>query len=87
MEKPVVVKGLPFRDAYKISGSVVAFCIQNGQILETLPLEDYQNFCKMIDTDVYDAIDLKSCVSRRVSQGGTSQASVDKQIKYIEETI
>ncbi|MBR4426214.1 MAG: argininosuccinate lyase [Spirochaetales bacterium] len=83
----LVVKGLPFRDAYKISGSIVAFCIQKGQILETLPLEEYKSFCKIIDKDVYDAIDLKNCVSRRVSEGGTSQKSVDKQIKYIEDTI
>ena len=83
----LVVKGLPFRDAYKISGSVVAYCIQNGLILETLPLESYKTFCKEIDKDVYDAIDLKNCVLRRSSEGGTSVESVKKQIKYIEESI
>jgi len=83
----LVNKGLPFRDAYKISGSVVAFCIQNGQILETLPLESYKTFCPLIEKDVYDAIDLKNCVSRRISEGGTSLASVKKQIAYIEENL
>ncbi len=83
----LVVKGLPFRDAYKISGSLVAFCIQSGKTLETLDLQDYKGFCQMIDKDVYDAIDLKNCVSRRISEGGTSISSVDKQIKYIEETV
>ena len=83
----LVVKGLPFRDAYKISGSVVAYCIQNGKILETLSLEEYKGFCPAIEKDVYDAIDLKNCVSRRNSEGGTSIGSVKKQIKYIEETL
>lgn len=83
----LVVKGLAFRDAYKISGSVVAYCIQNGLILETLPLESYKSFCQVIDKDVYDAIDLKNCVSRRSSEGGTSVESVKKQIKYIEESL
>ncbi len=83
----LVVKGLAFRDAYKISGSVVAYCIQNGLILETLPLESYKSFCQVIDKDVYDAIDLKNCVARRSSEGGTSVESVKKQIKFIEESL
>ena len=83
----LVVKGLAFRDAYKISGSVVAYCIQNGMILETLPLESYKSFCQVIDKDVYEAIDLKNCVARRSSEGGTSVESVKKQIKFIEESL
>ena len=83
----LVVKGLAFRDAYKISGSVVAYCIQNGLILETLPLESYKSFCQVIDKDVYEAIDLKNCVARRSSEGGTSVESVKKQIKFVEESI
>jgi len=83
----LVTKGLPFRDAYKISGSVVAYCIQNGQILETLSLEQYKSFCSAIDKDVYEAVDLKNCVSRRISEGGTSLESVKKQIKFVEESL
>ena len=83
----LVVKGLAFRDAYKISGSVVAYCIQNGLILETLPLESYKSFCQVIDKDVYEAIDLKNCVARRSSEGGTSVESVKKQIMFIEESL
>ena len=83
----LVVKGLAFRDAYKISGSVVAYCIQNGLILETMPLESYKSFCQVIDKDVYEAIDLKNCVARRSSEGGTSVESVKKQIMFIEESL
>ena len=80
----LVLKGIPFRDAYKISGNIVAYCIKTGHILENLPLEDYLTFSKMIGSDVYEAVDLANCVSRRTSQGGTSVKSVEKQIAYLE---
>lgn len=79
----LVNKGLPFRDAYKISGSVVAWCLQNGKILENLPLEEYRRFTPLADEDVYDAISLENCVSRRISAGGTSAGSVEKQIEFL----
>ena len=83
----LVLKGLAFRDAYKISGSVVAYCIQSGTILENLPLEEYRKFSTLIGQDVYDAIDLKTCVQKRVSEGGTSVESVKKQLAYLEEAL
>lgn len=80
----LVGKGLAFRDAYKISGQIVAHCIEKGTILENLPLKDYKNFCSVIDYDVYQTIDLKNCVNRRTSEGGTSISSVEAQIKGLE---
>ena len=76
----LVGKGLPFRTAYKVSGQVVAECIKTGAVLETLPLATYQSFCDLIDEGVYDAVDLKNCVDRRNSEGGTSVASVEAQL-------
>lgn len=83
----LVRKGLPFRSAYKISGQLVSECIRTGQVLETLPLKTYQQYCEQIGDDVYAAIDLKTCVEKRISEGGTSPASVDKQIAYIKEQL
>ena len=83
----LVLKGMAFRDAYKVSGSVVAYCIQSNHILEDLPLEEYKKFSSLIDEDVYQAIDLKNCVSKRTSEGGTSVESVKKQLSYLEETL
>ena len=80
----LVLKGLPFRDAYKISGKIVAHCIATDHILEDLPIEDYKQFCSMIGPDVYQAIDLATCVARRTSEGGTSAGSVDSQIAFLE---
>ena len=83
----LVKKGLPFRSAYKISGSLVAYCIQNNTVLEDLPLDTYKGYSELFDTDLYEAIDLMVCVEKRISQGGTSVSSVEQQIKYVREML
>ena len=83
----LVGKGLPFRDAYKISGQIVAACTASGEVLETLPLEKYKSFCPQIGEDVYSAVDLRVCVEKRSSLGGTTPASVDAQIAYVREKL
>jgi argininosuccinate lyase len=83
----LVKKGLPFRSAYKISGSLVAYCIANGQILETLPLETYKTFSELFEEDLYADIELQTCMEKRSSEGGTSLSSVLAQIAYVKETL
>ena len=61
----LVSKGLPFRDAYKATGELVALCIRENKTLETLSLEEYQGICELFDDGVYEAIKLENCVSRR----------------------
>ena len=61
----LVSKGLPFRDAYKATGELVALCINTGKTLETLSLEEYQGVCDLFDDGVYEAIKLENCVARR----------------------
>lgn len=77
----LVGKGLPFRDAYKATGELVAMCIDKGLTLETLPIENYKSVCDLFDEDVYNAINLEKCVNDRLVPGGPSSASVDEQIK------
>ncbi len=79
----LVKKGLPFRSAYKISGQIVAKCISEGKILETLTLSEYKEFSDLFDEDIYNEISLETCVSKRISEGGTSVASVESQIEYV----
>ena len=83
----LVKKGLPFRSAYKISGQLVALCIQEGTVLEELPLATYQTFSELFAEDLYEAIDLYKCVEKRISQGGTSVSSVEAQINYVKELL
>lgn len=79
----LVKKGLPFRSAYKISGQIVAKCIAEHQVLDTLPLAEYQAFSPLFEEDLYDEISLETCVAKRISEGGTSPESVDAQIAYV----
>lgn len=76
----LVKKGLPFRDAYKITGTLVGYCIKNNLTLETLPIEEYKKMHELFDNDVYDAISLETCVNQRISEGASSPVSVEKQI-------
>lgn len=83
----LVKKGMPFRDAYKISGRIVAKCIEEDQVLETLPLEEYRAFSDLFEADLYREIDLTNCVEKRISEGGTSVRSVEAQIAYVKEKL
>ena len=81
----LVRKGLPFRSAYKISGAIVGDCVKSGAVLEELPLETYQQYSDLFDSDVYEAIDLTACVEKRTSAGGP--AKVQEQIDYIKNCL
>jgi argininosuccinate lyase len=83
----LVKKGMPFRDAYKITGTLVAQCIEKGVTLETLPLADYQKMTELFTEDVYEAISLDTCVRERRSYGGPSPDEVAKQIALAEEKL
>ena len=83
----LVKKGMPFRSAYKISGQIVAQCICEGLVLETLPLSEYQKYSDLFAEDLYQDIDLLTCVEKRISEGGTSLASVEAQIAYVKENL
>ena len=83
----LVKKGMPFRSAYKISGQIVAQCIREGMVLETLPLSEYQKYSDLFTEDLYNDIDLLTCVEKRISEGGTSVSSVEAQIAYVKENL
>ncbi|MBQ6634021.1 MAG: argininosuccinate lyase [Ruminococcus sp.] len=83
----LVKKGLPFRDAYKITGTLVHTCIEKGLTLETLPMEEYKALCDTFDEDVYDAISLDTCVMQRKAAGGPAPEAVKVQIGYVREKL
>ena len=83
----LVKKGLPFRDAYKITGTLVAQCIAEGCTLETLPLASYQAACEQFGEDVYAAIALETCLNGRISEGGPSAAAVKEQLSAAKAAI
>ncbi len=79
----LVGKGMPFRAAYKISGQLVAECIEKDTVLEALPLEAYRAHSDLFDTDVYGFINIEACAEKRNSAGGTGKESIKTQIAYV----
>ena len=73
-------KGMPFRDAYKCTGTMVAACIREGKTLEELTLDEFKQYSDLFEDDVYTAIDLTTCCEGRTSYGGPTKASVMKQV-------
>ena len=83
----LVKKGMPFRSAYKIAGTAVKLCIASGKVLETLELAEYKKLSELFDQDLYEFISLETCVNKRVSVGGTSFSSVEKQIEFVKDKL
>ncbi|MBQ3969930.1 MAG: argininosuccinate lyase, partial [Clostridia bacterium] len=83
----LVKKGLPFRDAYKATGELVAKCIEMGLTLETLPIEEYKKVCDTFDEGVYEAIGLEKCAYERCPVGGPSPDNVRREVKRVKELL
>ena len=79
----LVKKGMPFREAYMIVGRLVNMCIKTGETLDTLPLKDFRSISNLFDADVYQALELKTCVNGRTVYGGPAADSVKQQIANI----
>ena len=83
----LVGKGIPFRDAYGITGSLVRACVEKGITLEDLSIDDYKAVNPVFDEGIYDAIDLLNCVNRRKLAGGPAPEAVKVQIENVEKKI
>ena len=79
----VASKGLPFRDAYKITGELVALCIERGLTLETLSIDEYKKVCNAFDEGVYEAINLEKCVRDRKVKGAPCPENVRAAAKEV----
>ncbi len=80
-------KGMPFRAAYKITGEIVAECIEKKTVLDALSLDCYRAHSDIFESDLYDEISLESCVAKRISYGGTGFASVERQISGVRKFV
>ena len=80
-------RGMPFRAAYKTVGTIVSQCIREGIVLEDMPISEYKKHSELFSDDLYDEISLKTCVSKRISEGSTGYASVEKQINNTTEFV
>ncbi|MBQ7352416.1 MAG: argininosuccinate lyase [Clostridia bacterium] len=80
-------RGLPFRSAYKIVGTIVGECVKRDITLEQMSLEEYKSYSEVFENDLYEEISLETCVSKRISKGSTGYASVKEQLDYVTEQL
>ena len=80
----LVKKGLPFREAYMVVGKLVHTCIEKGEKLDTLTLEEFQEVSEYFHEDIYQALYMNNCVNGRKAIGGPAKVEVERQIAAIE---
>jgi len=83
----LVGKGVPFRDAHRVSGNMVRKAIEEGCWLTDFSLEEFQAESPLIDDEVYDVLDIQNAVKRRDVRGGTAPNRVQEQIEKAEKLI
>lgn len=80
-------KGLPFRDAHHVSGSLVAYCISKNKTFDKLTLAEYKNFSPLFDETIMDTVKLSNIVKARNSTGGTAPSAVRKSLAGIKKAL
>ena len=83
----MVRKGVAFRDAYGVVGRLVRHCIEVGTTLEELSLDDFREYSPVFDADVYEAINLLTCVQQRSLPGGPAPKAVAATIEATREAL
>ncbi len=76
----LVNHGVPFRDAHGIVGQLVLYCLDKNISLLDMSLEEYKAISPVFDEDIYQAISLEECVSKRNTIGAPGQEAMAKVI-------
>ena len=80
-------KGVPFRSAYKIVGTIVGECVKKGITLEDYSLTDYKKYSTVFEEDLYQEISMETCIKKRISKGSTGYDSVKEQLAFVKEFL
>ena len=83
----LVRKGLPFRQAHEVVGKTVRYCVESGKDLPELTLEEFRQFSKKIEADIFAAVTLEASVNARRATGGTARAAVEQEIARARQSL
>ncbi|HEY4330221.1 MAG TPA: argininosuccinate lyase [Phycisphaerae bacterium] len=78
----LVKKGIPFRTAHHITGTLVALCDQKGfSRLSDLDLNTMRDHCPAIDENIYTILGAEKVVQNYLSPGAGGIKQLDAQLK------
>ncbi len=77
----LVRRGVPFREAHRLVGQMVALGERRGLQLGELDLDDYQRVSSLFGPDLYAALDFEASVEAHDVVGGTALKAVREQLK------
>jgi len=80
-------KGMSFRDAYKLTGAMVSYGIENKKALDDFTMEEFNNFSNLFEENIYEKISIQYCVEKRTTLGGPGSESVGKHIENVDEFL
>ena len=83
----LVKKGMPFRQAHEVIGKMVIYAINSGKALDEFTMDEFKACSEIIEEDIYEAIDLKTCVNDRNIIGGPAKEAVEYSMKKGEEFL
>ncbi len=76
----LVNHGVAFRDAHGIVGQLVLYCLEKEIALDDMTLEEFRAVSPVFEEDIYEAISMKACVERRITQGAPGQEAMKQAI-------
>jgi argininosuccinate lyase len=83
----LVEKGVAFRQAHKIVGSLVAYCEKQNKKLVELSLDKFKKYSASIDKDVFECLGAENVVARYVTEGAAGPRQAKRQISYWNEHL
>ena len=83
----LVKKGLPFRDAHSVIGNMVFYCIENNKAIVDLTMDEMKSFSDIIESDIYDAVSMETCVNDRNVLGGPAKQVTLRAIEQAEKFL
>ncbi|MBP5194715.1 MAG: argininosuccinate lyase [Lachnospiraceae bacterium] len=83
----LVRKGMPFRDAHSVIGRLVLYCIEKDKAIDDLDIKEFKDICPMFDDDIYEAVSLKTCVERRLTDGAPGEQAMLTAVKRYKEYL
>jgi argininosuccinate lyase len=78
----LVGKGVAFREAHGVVGSLVANCEEQGKKLAELGLDEFKRHCPSIEADIYEQSAAAESVCKYMTQGAAGPQQAREQIAY-----